>query len=88
MSTTREDSCACCIFMWLVVGSISKAGGALGEAKHLCNGSGGVARIKGVVAKATSLMLLSRVVGSFELVLDAEVVDLIERVVGPARQGP
>ena len=74
--------------MWLVVGSISKAGGALGEAQHFCNGSGGVASIEGVVAKATSLMLLSRMVGAFELVLDAEVVDLIQSVVGPVRQVP
>jgi hypothetical protein len=47
-----------------------------------------MASIEGVFAKTTSLMLLSCVVGAFELVLDAEVVDLIQRVVGPVRQVP
>ena len=67
---------------------LSRAAGALGEAKHLPDVSGGVASIQSVVAEAAPGMLIRRMVGAVELVLDAEVVELVQHVVGPVRLVP
>ena len=67
---------------------VSRAAGALGEAKHLLDVSCGVASIQSVVAEAAPGMVVRRVVGAVELVLDAEVVELVQHVVGPVRLVP
>ena len=67
---------------------LSRAAGALGEAsKHLPDVSGGVAGIQSVVGEAAPA-IVRRMVGAVELVLDAEVVELVQHVVGPVRLVP
>jgi hypothetical protein len=47
-----------------------------------------MASIERAVAEATPAMLISRMVGAVELVLDAEVIELIHDVIGPVCQAP
>jgi hypothetical protein len=85
--STLDSSATCIIFILLIVVS-SRAAGALGEAQHLPDVSGGVAGIQSVVAEAAPGMLVGRMVGAVELVLDAEVVELVQHIVGPVRLVP
>uniref|UniRef100_A0A0A9CE12 Uncharacterized protein n=1 Tax=Arundo donax TaxID=35708 RepID=A0A0A9CE12_ARUDO len=80
---TRASSS--CIFIWPVVATRA---GALGEAEHFFNGSSGMASMDGLVAEATRFMLVSSMVRAVELVLYAEVIELVHYIVGPVRQVP